>query len=192
MNYSQNSEQEHILNHFLDFKGRLLDIGAASGKDLSNTYQLLLNGWEGVMVEASAYLIPPLLENMKGLNAEVIHAAIAERSGWATFYESNGDMLSTTSEQHTQLWSYVPFKKTTIYQVSFNELFERYGDTFDFINIDIEGLSYEMFKNIFPLFTKCKLWCVEHDSKQEEIKTIAAEKEFNVIYENGENIILTK
>lgn len=190
--YSQSNEEEYILKHFNDFKGRLLDCGAASGKELSNTYQLLLNGWQGVMIEASAYLIPNLIENTKGLNAEIIHTAIGLQEGWVEFYESGGDFLSTTSVPHTELWNEVPFKKTTIWQVGFEEVFNRYGDTFDFINIDIEGSSFELFKRMFPLFTNCKLWCVEHDSKQEEIKVMASEKGFQVIYENGENLILGK
>lgn len=190
MSYSQNSEEHEILNYFKDFKGSLLDLGAADGKVMSNTYQLLLNGWKGVLVEPSAHLIPALIKNTEGLNAEIVTALIGTTYGWQTFYESNGDFLSTTNTAHVERWKHVPFRPTQVYGVHFIALREKYGDTFDFINIDIEGTSAEMFFNMFTHFPNCKMWCIEHDGRKEEILNYA--KEFKEVLFNGENIIIAK
>ena len=188
--HSQNNEEEIILNHFKDFKGTLLDVGAATGLHLSNTYQLLLNGWKGIMVEPSAHLIPALIKNMEGLDAEVVNAFVSTTAGWKTFYEANGDFLSTTNLDHVQRWSNVPFRPTQIYAIHFMALKEKYGDIFDFINIDTECTSAELFLGMLGEFPKCQMWCIEHDGKKEEILALATG--FKEILYNGENIIISK
>jgi len=190
MSFSQNSEEQIILEYFKDFKGRFLDIGAADGKVMSNTHQLLLNGWSGVMVEPSAHLVPSLLKNTEGLNAEIVVALVGTTQGWQTFYESNGDFLSTTNLEHKARWKDVSFRPTQVFGVHFIALKEKYGDTFDFINIDTEGTSAELFFNMFNHFPNCKMWCIEHDGRREEILNLA--KDFKEILFNGENLIITR
>lgn len=190
--FSQSLEEQHILDYFKEFKGKLLDIGAANGLTMSNSHQLLLNGWEGILIEPSAHLIPELIKNMQGLKAEIINSVIGLKTGWTKFYESNGDFLSTTNEKNLGIWKDVPFKLVTVYAVHFMALKERYGDAFDFINIDIEGNSAELFFNMFDHFPNCKLWCVEHDGRQEDILSLAQTKGFREILRNNENIIVVK
>lgn len=197
MSYSQSLEEQHILDYFKQlygngFTGMLCDIGSADGKTMSNTYQLLLNGWEGVLVEPSAHLIPALIKNMQGLNAEIINSVVSLKAGWTKFYESNGDFLSTTNEKNVQIWKDVPFKPVMVYAVHFMALKERYGDVFDFINIDVEGNSAELFCNMFEHFPNCKLWCIEHDGRQEDILSLAQTKGFREILRNNENIIVVR
>lgn len=192
MNYSQNSEQEIITDYFKDIKGSFLDIGAADGKVMSNTYQILLNGWSGVMVEPSAHLLPALLKNTEGLNAEIVNALVGITQGWQTFYESNGDFLSTTNLDHVARWKDVPFRPTQVFGIHFMTLKEKYEDTFDFINIDTECTSAELFFNMFEHFTNCKMWCIEHDGRQDDILTLAQTRGFKELLRNNENIIVAK
>jgi len=191
--YSQKTEEHSILNYFQEQNistGTLLDIGSADGKVMSNSYQLLLNGWKGVMVEPSAHLIPALIKNMEGLNTEIVNAVVGITAGWQTFYESNGDFLSTTNTDHVAKWSHVPFKPTQVYGIHFAALKEKYGDIFDFINIDTEATSAELLLKMFREFQNCKLWCIEHDGRKEEILNLAAG--YKEILFNDENLLIGK
>jgi len=51
--YSQNLEQNYILEYFKDRRGTFIDIGANDGLTLSNTRALVELGWRGVFVEPS-------------------------------------------------------------------------------------------------------------------------------------------
>ena len=53
MRYSQNNEQDIIMQYFIGNRGTFLDIGANDGVTLSNTYALQQAGWGGVLVEPS-------------------------------------------------------------------------------------------------------------------------------------------
>lgn len=188
MSHSQQQEEEHILAYFGDFKGRLLDIGAADGKHLSNTYQLLKNGWSGVLVEPSAHLIPALQKHTEGLDVELINSVISTEAGWSEWYESNGDFLSTTDAAHVAKWRDVPFRKIWTYRVHFMAIISKFGNDFDFINIDTEATSAALFLEMFDKFPHTRLWCIEHDSRKKEI--LAKAQGFREIYYNGENIII--
>jgi hypothetical protein len=50
MKYSQNNEQEIILNFFNGRIGRYLDIGAFDGVSMSNTLALVELGWQGTAI----------------------------------------------------------------------------------------------------------------------------------------------
>ena len=65
MNYSQNNEQEIIINLFKGKRdGKFLDIGANNGVTLSNTFALAnFYGWSGLLVEASPKAYQRLLKN---------------------------------------------------------------------------------------------------------------------------------
>jgi len=53
--YSQNNEQQVILDYFGEhYIGTFLDLGCNDGQTFSNTRALALNGWSGVLVDASA------------------------------------------------------------------------------------------------------------------------------------------
>ena len=187
---SQNNEEAKILEYFGENPGRLLDIGAADGKVFSNTYALLQKGWQGVMVEPSSHLIPALLKNTEAFNVEVVNAIIGtQTAGWVRWYECP-DFVSTMNEAHAKIWKETPYQKVTAFQHHWQMLLSKFGDTFDFINIDVEGGSAELFKAMFSSFPNCRAWCIEHDYKQQEIAGLA--EGYTVMVSNGENIILVK
>ena len=53
MGYSQNLEEEKILEYFGDYVGSFLDIGCNDCRTFSNTHALALRGWAGVVIDAS-------------------------------------------------------------------------------------------------------------------------------------------
>lgn len=87
--YSQNNEQEFILDFFAGkTDGTFLDIGAGDGWNDSNTRALWELGWNGVFVEPNTVAFAQLLQVYgAGDRALLIHAAICQEDGPVLFYE---------------------------------------------------------------------------------------------------------
>jgi len=195
--YSQGREEE-ILVQLLNAErsvGHFLDIGAYDGKTFSNTLRLVELGWTGVCVEPSPSVFQALLKLHKD-NPKVVllNSAVCENSGFIDFYDSGGDAISTTDTAHKAKWEAgwkVNYAKFTLFAISYAELFRQYGTQFDFINLDVEGQSANMFLRL-PLqsLVKTRLICVEHDGLMDEIKQHGAKFGFSYVWHSGENIIL--
>jgi FkbM family methyltransferase len=101
--YSQNNEEQIIIDYFGDYKGNLLDIGANDGITFSNSRKLLELGWSGELVEPANIPYLKLKELCKENKKVKLHkVAISDLRGELTFYSSgehvgNGDsdLLST-------------------------------------------------------------------------------------------------
>lgn len=201
--YSQNREEEIILNYFGDTAGVFLDLGANDGQTFSNTRALAERGWCGVLVEPS----PRAFQRLKQLYSEdkkgcfyLYNFAVGTENGKVTLWESGelvnrGDvgLVSTLVEKETDR-----FKRTTKYDEIQVDCF-RYKTAlnrwkfkkFDFISIDIEGLEIEVLKQID--LSDTKLICVETNGSAEK-KAILDDmlKEFKVIYTSPENLIYAR
>jgi len=85
--YSQNREQQFIIDYFGNTIGTFLDIGANDGKTLSNTYQLALYGWFGVCVEPEDIAFSKLKELYEGYGTiDVYKCAIGTTTSVQKFY----------------------------------------------------------------------------------------------------------
>jgi FkbM family methyltransferase len=193
MSYSQSNEEAEILKYFGDKKGKFLDVGAFNGITFSNIYQLALNGWTGVSIEASPINFAALQHNYKDLPIQLICGAIhAGISGIVKFYDSNGDAVGTTEERNYEIWNKVRhFQEIYITQFTVKNFIKKFGTEFDFISVDTEGTSADLFGYMIELFNP-QLWCVEFDDKIDyciERATIFGYKE---LYRSGENIIFGK
>lgn len=197
MKYSQNDEEEHILNYFSGKPaGRFIDIGAFHAEKFSNTRALFLAGWEGVLVE-------PAPENYRGIQEhykdepriKVLNIAVGEVNGEIDFYDCGGDAISTSDEAHMKKWERVGVKYTKIKvpQVSVVDFMNEYCKDVDFISIDTEATNMALFINI-PDFVwgQIKLVVIEHDNRQDEIEKKLKKFGFTTRYMNAENILLGK
>jgi len=193
--YSQNLEETHISRIVGDQPGRFLDIGAYNPKLFSNTRALYERGWSGVMVEASpGPFLDLLIEYGKCDRIALVCAAIAPKRGLLRFH-ANEAGTGTSNGAHYQKW-----RDTTKYDgsilvgaVALEDLTQAFGIYFDFINIDVEGESADLFLSALlhhRLRPKC--WCVEHDSRQEEITKAAIACGYCREHMNGENVIFAK
>src|ERR1700678_3215631 len=93
--YSQNSEENFILDCFNGAKGHFLDIGANDGKTLSNSYALVERGWPGVCVEASPKAwdrLHKLHGWQNGNGIQLINVAVGSYDGEIELNES-GELL---------------------------------------------------------------------------------------------------
>src|SRR5688572_24675567 len=158
MNYSQNSEQEIIINLFKGKRnGTFLDIGANDGVTLSNTFALANNyGWTGLLVEASPKAYERLLKNYELIDRDIDfhNVAIGKEDGFLGFYESGqllgkGDVALVSSGVKSELerWGSleIPFELIAVPMTSVATMLSRSRHThFDLLSLDIEGMELDV------------------------------------------------
>ena len=199
-NFSQNQEQEIILNYFGDKVGRLLDIGANDGETLSNSRALILNGWAADLVEPAPIPLIKLKQlYIDNKDVNLVDAAICDYTGIMSFWSSgthlgkdDTDLVSTLSLADKQKWeATTSWKELTIDTYSWDTYLSLMDfPKYDFISIDAEGYDYKILEQMDLLDLGCSCICIEHNSIDTQ-KYIDYLTKFNmrVIYQNNENLI---
>lgn len=201
--YSQNKEEQSILNYFGDFKGTFLDIGANDGKTLSNTRALAEKGWCGVLVEPSPKAFPKLkrlYESEKKGCFYIYNCAIGNHNGNAVLHDSGellrqGDqalvstMVEKEKERFSKVLSYEDVEvKVYRWKTFYNRLTIK---KFDFISIDCEGLDADILEQMDV--SEVKLLCIEWNGVQAMKERFDKHMEgFKIIYTSGENLIYAR
>ena len=194
--YSQNNEEEIILNYFQNKKGHFLDLGANDGITLSNTHQLALNGWSGVCVEPA----PTAFNKLKNLykdnsSIECLEVAVGEKNETMTLYDSDehlgkGDtsLLSTLIPSEIDRWKGTQkFTHIEVKVITIEKLMETVkNNNFDFVSIDCEGVDYELLKSFIQFSKQTSMICIEWINKYIEILP-----NYTLLYKNYENLIFT-
>jgi FkbM family methyltransferase len=206
MKYSQNTEEEVILNYFGDEKITVLSVGENDGISLSNVRALLLNGSRGTLVEPA----PEAFFKLTGLYLDrkdifCVNVAVSDFIGNAIFYDSgthlnNGDksLLSSLNEHEIKKWEpTTKFNKIKVDVVDFKTLLNLSPyKQFDFISIDAEGLDMTILKQINLKELGCRMLCVEWNSNHEiidKIKDICEDFGLSgMLLKNGENVIMAE
>jgi len=210
-NYSQNNEQDIILEYFEKrniLQGKLLDVGAFDGEWISNVRALMIKhqGWRGVFVEPSSYCFSKLVDlyKMEPRRAELINLAIVpedelDGSPLLKFNESPLSGCSSSIDGHVQRWfnevnadgDSVNPRKVYVAKIGMREVLEKFGP-FELISIDIEGYSARLALQEWfnPQNYGCKLICVEQDRKWQELETKFVSQGYSVLALNGENLIM--
>jgi FkbM family methyltransferase len=206
MNYSQNNEQEIIINLFKGKRdGTFLDIGANDGVTLSNTFALANNyGWTGLLVEASPKAYERLLKNYELIDRDIDfqNVAIGSQDGELEFYESGellnkGDVALVSSGKKSELdrWKSLnmPFEKMTIGMTSVKTMLERSRHkTFDLLSLDIEGMELDVLPQIDFKALEIKVAVIEWNSKDKKAyNDIMFPFGFRLVSVNPENLIYT-
>lgn len=191
--YSQNDEEKFILEYFDGHEiGSFLDVGAADGVAMSNTYALYLKGWDGLAVEPSLSLFCKLVENTAKLSHKNVAIGLADEQ--RTFYDSGGDLISTLDTAHRDLWMAqgVKYEMATITVCTWETLLN--GDyNFDFLNLDVEGTNIELMKAIpLDLVKRLKLACIEFDGDGAAVRQFFEPHGFMLLHTTGENMIMAK
>ncbi len=192
--YSQGEEQQHILSALQGVSGRFLDIGSWNPKVFSNTRALFELGWGGVMIEPSP---EPFLSLLKEYGEEeritLILGAVGFQNGLQKFFATD-DCTSTSDEQHYLKWKEIGGVK---YYGAFNvplltwaDLTNRFG-SFEFVSIDAEGISADLFLGLLKTGMRPKCICVEHDNREAELARLAGPLGYRVIFGNGENLVFS-
>ena len=191
--YSQNNEEEVILKYLGNSTGIFLDIGAFDGITFSNTYELVKRGWHGVMVEASPRTFVKLQDNVKEFknNLTLVNACIVtDEQKLVNFYD-NIEATATHNLPNVEKWKHqTPFEMIAVMTCHHKTLLEKVGHMYDFVNINVEGSSTDLFMCLYDELPDVKIWCVEHDGNDKAI--IEKAKGCKVLLRNGENLILAK
>jgi FkbM family methyltransferase len=192
--YSQYGEDRHILEHTPDH-GRFLDIGAWHAKQFSNTRALYDRGWSGVMIEPSP---GPFLALLKEYGNDeritLIQAAIGFDSCCARLWATD-DAVSTTKLSQYDAWQgHAQFHGSFYTPVlTLTELFNQFGvGGFQFVNIDTEGTSVDLFRALLETALCPACICVEHDQRIVEVMQVAEAKGYRAVHTNGTNIVVAR
>lgn len=206
MDYSQNGEQNFVLQYFGDFRGTFLDIGSNDGKTLSNSYALVENGWKGVCVEPSPKAFERLVNLhgwQSGNNIQLINVAVGIYDGDITLDESGellgeGDvaLVSTVKYSEMDRWKSLnmQFEKIIVPCVTFKTLLERMlFNKFDFLSIDIEGCEPEVVPQINFTELGIKMAIIEWNGKNAELyDDLLSAHGLKLIHINAENRIYAR
>lgn len=208
--YTQGQEEKHILDFFKNRNtpGVLVDIGANDGKTYSNSLRLIELGWRAILIEPSYDCVQMLKElHEDNFNVGILRLAISNTPGTVKFHESgplvvpeladtvNTSLVSTLVESEKDRWKslQMDWKETEVNAVKWDTITAHAGDTFNFISIDAEGMDIEILKQID--LSKIELLCIEWNSKPEvKAEILEYTSKFgmnNIIYENGENILIS-
>lgn len=196
MRFSQNEEETILLQFFRDFKGRFLDIGASDGLWLSNTRQMALNGWTGVLVEPGPSMFLKLLQTYPPDSGFIcINAAVSGSGGLKKFYyEKERDFANSLNPDIAEADVFHPAGNYYVSSITPGDLI-LFGP-FDFISIDAEWEDWNILQAAENLLKPCRCLCVEIPYQQGDDGTrfvrLLKEYGFAVYYETRENLILTK
>lgn len=202
--FSQNNEQDLIIEYFGDFIGLFCDLGSNDGITLSNSYALTQLGWSGCLVEAS----PTAYDRLKkthSINNKVslYQLAVGSYDGEIVLHESGellgtGDiaLVSSTKDEELKRWESLnmPFKPVTVPCVTFETLLKKMGQShFDFVTIDIEGMEKEVVPQIDFNALGTKMAIIEWNGYDADLYDgIMRNFSFVLTHVNAENRIYTK
>lgn len=185
--FSQFNEDEIIESYFGSQIGQFIDIGAAGGVVLSNSFALVQRGWNGICVEPSPVHFLTLLENHRYNNVRLINGALWVEHGLVRFTLNSSwySRLHSPAENADMVGSYL------VPAVTAADL-KQLQPHADFISIDCEGEDIVLFPGIVQAFPTCRLYCVEH-GKSEAVKLrwrqLFVERGLRVIGETSENFL---
>lgn len=199
--YSQNNEEEIILQYFKGQIGVFADIGCNDGITLSNTFALSSYGWRGLLVDASPAAFSKLWELYgRSKDHDIFHCALADHDGEIEFNDSGellggGDVgLVSTLHNHEmdRFKSVLDYKKVSVPCLTWKTLIEKSRfKHFDFVSLDIEGSEMDVLPHID--LSKTDMICVEFNGNQalknEYEKYLSG---FKLIHTNTENLIYAR
>ena len=126
----------------------------------------------------------------------MVNVAIAPYKGFIPFYESGThlggndvSLVSTIVESEKQRWNKEQFTEVQVPCTTVDDIIN--GRKFDFINIDIEGMDYEVLTQIDLTDVKCV--CVEYNGiEPQKYIDYCTQYGLKEIHRNGENLIFAK
>lgn len=202
--YSQQDEEHFIREAVKGIeKGRLLDLGACHPTWLSNSRALIESGWSAVLVDCNPYSLYTLAGFYGGTTptprVEVFQAAIcAEGFQKKVQVQLTEDAVSTFDQATHEKWKDTVFYYgvMTAIAISVNDLLMHFPGPYDFVNIDLEGQSTEVFFHFLSL-AHAQGWaprciCIEYDNELVAVKARALSAGYAITHDNGTNLILEK
>lgn len=186
--YSQYHEDDLFLD-LLPAKGRALDIGAWDPMTFSNSRALIERGWSAVLIEPS----PTPLSNLihfywDNREVQVVNSAVTVEGGMIRLAVTDD---AVTQQEGPRIGEWLAtggfYGHMSIPALSVVQLFEYFGGDFDFVSIDTEGTSVDVFAEMCRLGPRPLVVIVEHDNRFVECSNIAQAANYRLLHENGTN-----
>ncbi len=205
--YSQNHEDDFVLEYFQGAKKTVLEIGANDGKTLSNSLLFIENGWEGYLLEPSQKAFDRIVQlHDRNKLVHLYRVAIAESSEEKTYYESgellgSGDsaLVSSLDSNELKRWNgTVSFVESRIVCKTWIDFINTNGlekTEFNFISIDAEGYDLIILQQINLTLHNCEVLCIEWNGVSNLSDKFTAYANSHDLYEvkrNAENIIFAR
>ena len=194
MSYSQLEEEGHILASVPPM-GRFLDIGAYNARIFSNTRALYERGWSGVMIDCAPRALVSLLSDYGAEERiTIVAAAVALERGFLQVHVGDDASITTADENLFQVWGKTSFfhpRPLIVPAITLWDIAQRFG-AFDFVNIDVEGFSSAVFLQMLDQGYRPACVCVEHDNRQDVLKTAAEEHGYDLAGETAFNLIFKR
>jgi len=200
---SQFNEDKYLSSFFeKDYIGKFVDLGCFHPTRDNNTFQFYKKNWRGINVD----LNPITIELFKFFRSKDINinCAISNKKGSKKMYFVDDlSPLNTLDSNHLNflkknfLLKKDDFKEKKIKTENINNILNRYRFyKVDFLNIDLEGLEYEVIKSINFKKFKINLICIEildHNKlskdKSKKIHQILKKNNFRYLKKIGVNSI---
>jgi len=188
--YSQKDEDQVLLSLLKKIKRSdvdYIDIGSNHPSDISNTYLLYRNGYNGILIEPNAELCN--LSKKFRKKDKVLNIGVGIEVGVYPFYLSNTPVASSFLESHLEqrdmlLWGveYVPV-------LSVDTVVKSMGlKSIGVLSIDVEGWNYDALISAKDSLDKVSILCIEYDDRRNDI--IDYLSGFELIDDNGCNLIM--
>lgn len=153
--YSQDGEDVVLASFYEempDYKGFYVDIGAFHPLRFSNTQYFYERGWRGINIDATPGSMKEF-ERLRPLDVN-IEIGVSEEEKELTFYSFKEPALNSfdkkISEERIKLgWELI--ERIKVKTKTINEILEKnmpVGQHIDFLNIDVEGLDFEILKSL--------------------------------------------
>lgn len=190
LSFSQEGEDMILARIFEDkTDGFYLDVGAHHPQRFSNTYYFYLQGWRGINIDAT----PGSMADFNALRPNDINLeiAISDAKQVLTFYLFNEPALNGFSKdlaaQRDGLNNYKIISEQRLQTLTLAEVLDTYlplNQAIDFLNVDVEGLDYEVLKSNdwaryrphFVLVEDLQLSSLEHVNGSRVVSLLQAQK----------------
>lgn len=189
--YSQNGQDFWVITTFKNFrKGYFVDIGAADGIFISNTFLLEKEfEWTGICVEPNEYIIPLLKQNRHCIiNTDVIGNDNEEVKYMEYKDNIHEQMFSHITNNGISLYNaQLPTSGMTIIDkksISLNTLLNKYNapDIIHYLSVDVNNNDIEIVEDFLKKNTQRKILAmtIEHNnnSKAEKLNQFLSGYEY--------------
>lgn len=193
MSYSQYAEdlkvQELLKKRGIE-TGHLLEIGAWNPVTLSNSRLLIEAGWSAFLVEPSPKPLADLVKFYADNPNVTVFGFPITVGGGSIAMALTDDALSGEAIQEAwrEKGGYYGF--ATMMSMSMRDFLQQYGGDFEFVSIDVEGASVDLFSELVVAGARPKVVIVEHDNRIVELSGIAEAANYRQAHINGTNVIL--
>lgn len=191
--FSQNNEEEIILKYFGGFKGALLSLGENNGKTFSNSRQLLLNDWSGVLIEPTSAFAT--LQDLYRFREDVkcLNVAVGNETKKGILHQCLDTLVSSAYDENKAIWGADRFTDIEVDFYSFADLL-KLADCFhfDFITIDCEGSDMGILRQIDLNAIGCKCICIEYGNYLNEMRQYCTNFGMRELAVTNENLIMAR